>query len=232
VTGLERPVAPISAIVIPSPSRSGRSPPPPTAPAREGAGQSRSARRHRDSLWPGITPPHLVKRLRRAVAHEVLRVRGAGEVLAHELGAEQHRAQRPVVDHDPDRWPPSLKRTTTTLPIGSPRTNDVSSSTNPFLRTDRGRRTPDTRTASGQSGGSPGSPPVPRRCRSAPTPSRSHPPRGCPATPAGSSGDPFTADRLGRTFFWSTTVAPAAAHGASEHPGAFAGVSPRCDQIA
>ena len=30
-------------------------------------------------------------------------MRSTGEVLAHELRPEQHRAERPVVDHDPDR---------------------------------------------------------------------------------------------------------------------------------
>jgi hypothetical protein len=44
-----------------------------------------------------------VQRLRRVGAEEVLRIGSAGEVLAHELRPEQHRAQGPVVDSDPGR---------------------------------------------------------------------------------------------------------------------------------
>ena len=38
------------------------------------------------------------------LAQEVLRVTSTREVLTHELGPEQYRSERPVVDHDPSRF--------------------------------------------------------------------------------------------------------------------------------
>src|SRR4249919_3980368 len=51
--------------------------------------------------WRSSWFRHLVQRFRLVGAEEVLRVRGAVEVLAHQLRPEQYRAQRPVVDDNP-----------------------------------------------------------------------------------------------------------------------------------